>query len=123
MQAAIAIIPLADVMRAAWDKAAYTFDGGNGHRADDEAATYSIRIDIIDEAIRSSLFWAYTGMVAKSGGMLEKVAEWSESCECHDEDPMRVGREVSEQRKQRAPRCRWLSIRQPYEDSHRQPMT
>lgn len=44
-----------------------------------------VRIKLVDDALRSSQFWAYMTMLDRVAGFLLEVALWAEGCGCHTE--------------------------------------
>lgn len=83
------LLPLHNVLRAAWSRHTY---GHVGNRDEDGGWGGAAKVDIVDKAIHSPKWWAYTQMVAHISSALLKAAGWAEGCACHQEEFDALGR-------------------------------
>jgi hypothetical protein len=78
------LLPLRNILRGAWNYDAYKLgnagDEPNGHVAGD----FAVEMSVVDDAIKSTLFWGYATMIFRVAGVLGSLAGWSEGCPCHD---------------------------------------
>ena len=86
LSACTALLVVGPALRAFWSVQAYNAGRADRAEADDEAGgggQASIKADVVDRAITSAKFWAYAGMVDRTGECLEHLSNFAESCPCH----------------------------------------
>ena len=81
MEAVENLLPLKDVVRGAWNKQRFLAGRGVEEERQDGSAK-SVRVDIADAAIISTMFWAYLVMVDFLAEALMALTHWSERCPC-----------------------------------------
>ena len=72
------------LLQFGWDAAKYK--GGRGVAAPNEGEDshqFGVDIAVVDEAIKSQLFWARLKMLESLAIVLRKCLAWAESCPCH----------------------------------------
>ena len=82
VQAVGQLLPLMRALRNGWSLRRF----GHGKAAGEmhEANTdKKVKLEIVDEAIRSDLFWGYLIMVDTFLELFEKLVAWAEGCPCH----------------------------------------
>ena len=79
------ILPLKASLRMFWSLANYQ-GGAGGDQAQPRPGQHSIRLDLVDQAIGSDMFWAYAEALDYLGETLTSLVHWAESCPCHGED-------------------------------------
>ena len=93
LKAARELEPLEDDLRAAWHLGRYTFhqplernrlDAAQGQEqlAD---ADFGVKLQVVDESIRSDHFWAFLALVVILGDTLFECQQWAERRPCHDD--------------------------------------
>ena len=75
------LLPLKEIVRGAWNKQRFLAARGVEQERQDGSAK-SVRVDIADQAINSTLFWAYLVMVDFLAEALMALTHWSERCPC-----------------------------------------
>jgi hypothetical protein len=78
-----ALLPLEGPLREGWSLAKWNSVGKQkacqeGDSADEYDASK------LDQALRSSFFWEYAGMLRDLGEATERLSHWAEGCECHE---------------------------------------
>ena len=81
---------LEHVIRRYWSLQRYQFDGAAVAAANNRA-WISLRVDAVNDAIQSTLFWTYLNMITHAAAALLQIAGWSEGCPCHQEDLEELG--------------------------------
>ena len=80
----LGILSLETVLQFGWDAAKYK--GGRGVAAPNEGEDshqFGVDIAVVDEAIKSQLFWARLKMLESLAIVLRKCLAWAEDCPCH----------------------------------------
>ena len=67
-------------MRRFWDKSAYMNGASAGPEGDANAGP---KVDIVDDAVQSSLFWGLMVTLSYLGKVICTCFEWAEGCPCH----------------------------------------
>ena len=81
MEAVGSILPLEASLKFVWSLQRYQFGSpGEAPPPEDDKST---DLNIVDEAIRSCLFWAYTHSLDVIAETLELISVWAEACPCH----------------------------------------
>jgi hypothetical protein len=62
--------------------------GGRGVKDSEDGVNFTV----VDEGIRSPMFWAYLNMMEFVRQCLSAISDWSESCPCHGADPALHGK-------------------------------
>ena len=73
------LLPLKGVLRKAWSLRKYKAKSAENQREGDQ----SFDVSVVDEAIRSDVFWCYCHMMDAIGEVLQDVQTWGEACPCH----------------------------------------
>ena len=77
-------VPLEDALRSMWVLDKYMGKSSSSIRnPPDEDDSHNVRVDLVDEAITSPLWWAYIKMLAKFAYVQVTLLKWAESCPCH----------------------------------------
>ena len=112
------LLDVMDLLRFAWSRDA--FSRGRGGAQEQRQNEHSVKVEVVDSAIRSDLFWAYCVMLDTIGECFECMARWGESCPCHSEKvelkgmtrwkrgramTQEIGKESCPMRSLRAPCC------------------
>ena len=87
LHAVSALRPLEVSLRGAWSKQKFSLNGQNP----DGKKSKSLDIELVDDACKSDLFWAYLDMTHELGQTIEHVMNWCESCPCHGHDKLLQG--------------------------------
>ena len=100
------------IIRSCWDENKFMSEvsgGAEGQRKD----SYPFSPDRLTVVLRDHLFFAYLDMVLRLAGMLERLANWAESCLCHEDVQLqgqafrrRRGASRFQQRRRRRHDCR-----------------
>lgn len=86
------LLTIMEILRFAWSKDVFLHGHAHvQHRAGGDDAEHSLHIEVVDEAIRSDIFWAYCVMLDTLGESFELMARWGESCPCHSQLPVLRG--------------------------------
>ena len=101
------VLKIEQPLREAWDKEAFLMGGQvkEGH-GDGDGEGEGCKIDIVDFAIGSELFWSYLKMADHLAEIILKLMMWAEGCPCHTrvspffEGPTRHQRPWQEHRRQ-----------------------
>ena len=77
------LLSVMHILRYVWDKERFgqtnqRADDGDDDVDDDVHGSSSIKVDVVDAAIRSRLFWSYGLMVHKIGEVIQEVVAWVE---------------------------------------------
>lgn len=64
-------------LRHAWDKDKYMMS------SDSAMKPGMVAVNVVDEAVKSPMFWAYLQMLATFAAMQSRMVAWCESCPCH----------------------------------------
>ena len=79
------LLPLESSLSEAWSLAKYQLCGDiAGHV---KKSGKPVKLDVVDSAIKSPMFWAYARLVDRLGETLGSIAKLSEDCPCHSEVP------------------------------------
>ena len=73
------------ILRQSWAKQAFCYGTADMNERREETE-YSATPEVIDEAPRSPLFWAYCVAMDTVGEIFERLASWGESCACRWQD-------------------------------------
>ena len=73
------LLPLKNIICAGWNKESY----GRVQDDDENDNTKGVKVEVVDRAVKSDLFWGYSRMCDLVGECLSEISNWSESCSCH----------------------------------------
>eukprot|EP00439_Symbiodinium_sp_Y106_P061743 s3556_g9.t1 len=87
LHAVTELLPLEASLRGAWCKAKFGFNAQGAREGRDvSGSSKGLDLDVVDEAIQSTRFWAYVHMIKHIGETIEHIMFWCESCPCHGHD-------------------------------------
>ena len=93
LHAVTELLPLEASLRGAWCKAKFGFNAQGARKGRDvSGSSKRLDLDVVDEAIQSTRFWAYVHMIKHIGETIEHIMFWCESCPCHGHDAALQGK-------------------------------
>jgi hypothetical protein len=79
------LLHIQDILCQSWAKQAFCYGDADMNERREETE-HSVNLEVVNEALRSPLFWAYCVAMDTVGEIFERLAFWGESCACHWED-------------------------------------
>jgi hypothetical protein len=85
--AVVDLLPLHQAFTLGWHLPTYLDGAGvqEGERDGDQNQSQA-KVNVVDEAIKSPLFWAYMVMLDLVADALLELCSWAEGCACHEEE-------------------------------------